>query len=211
LLVLLLLAGLSAPLHAQQSKAEKQYQDRVLGVQALAGQTVAVVPITFIGADSSLKRDSALAIYWNRVAGLHHFDTLFGDYLTGTLVETKWVLPPALRQLYLKTHGYMPDPDYMGQSQLKNPGIKKKVPEPLASKLRAVAGVTDARVIVVPAGVVFLRDSTGMLNANVSVVLVDARTGEIKYRTISTGKGVTSDAALRASFAVMIPPQSLPE
>ncbi len=45
----------TVPLLAQTSKYQKQYQDRVLGVQALSGQIVAVVPITFIGADSSLQ------------------------------------------------------------------------------------------------------------------------------------------------------------
>lgn len=208
---LLMLAGLTVPLLAQSSKYQKQYQDRVLGVQALAGQIVAVVPITFIGADSSLKGDSALALYWNRTAGLRHFDSLFGDYLTGVLLETKWVLPPELRKLNVRSSGYFPDPDLMGQGAMRNPAIKKKVPEPLESKLRAISGVTNARVIIIPAGVVFDRDSTGMLLAKVSVVLVDPRLGDIKYRTITTGKGVTPDAALRSAFAIMVPPESLPE
>jgi hypothetical protein len=208
---LLMLAGLTVPLLAQSSKYQKQYQDRVLGVQALAGQIVAVVPITFIGADSSLKGDSALALYWNRTAGLRHFDSLFGDYLTGVLLETKWVLPPELRKLNVRSSGYFPDPDLMGQGAMRNPAIRKKVPEPLESKLRAISGVTNARVIIIPAGVVFDRDSTGMLLAKVSVVLVDPRLGDIKYRTITTGKGVTPDAALRSAFAIMVPPESLPE
>jgi hypothetical protein len=208
---LLMLAGLTVPLLAQSSKYQKQYQDRVLGVQALAGQIVAVVPITFIGADSSLKGDSALALYWNRTAGLRHFDSLFGDYLTSVLLETRWVLPPELRKLNVRSSGYFPDPDLMGQGAMRNPAIKKKVPEPLESKLRAISGVTNARVVIIPAGVVFDRDSTGMLQAKVSVVLVDPRLGDIKYRTITTGKGVSADAALRAAFAIMVPPESLPE
>jgi hypothetical protein len=206
-----MLAGLTVPLLAQSSKYQKMYQDRVLGVQALAGQIVAVVPITFIGADSSLKGDSALALYWNRTAGLRHFDSLFGDYLTSVLLETRWVLPPELRKLNVRSSGYFPDPDLMGQGAMRNPAIKKKVPEPLESKLRAISGVTNARVIIIPAGVVFDRDSTGMLLAKVSVVLVDPRLGDIKYRTITTGKGVTPDAALRSAFAIMVPPESLPE
>ncbi len=210
-LAMLMIAGLTAPLLAQTSKYQKQYQDRVLGIQALSGQIVAVTPITFIGADSSMKGDSALALYHNRVAGLRHFDSLFGDYLTGTLLETKWVLPAELRLISLRSSGFFPDPDLMGQGAMRNPGIKKKVPEPLQSKLRAISGVTNARAVIIPAGVVFNRDSTGMLQADVSVVLVDPRLGDIKYRTISRGKGVTADASLRAAFAVMVPPESLPE
>jgi hypothetical protein len=210
-LTLLVLAGLTMPLLAQTSKYQKEYQDRVLGIQALSGQIVAVTPITFIGADSSLKGDSALVLYWNRVAGLRHFDSLFGDYLTSVLLETKWVLPPELRKLNVRSSGYFPDPDLMGQGAMRNPGIKKKVPEPLQSKLRAISGVTNARAIIIPAGVVFDRDSTGMLEAVLSVVLVDPRLGDIRYRTITTGKGVGPDAALRAAFAIMVPPESLPE
>ena len=210
-LALLMLAGLTMPLLAQTSKIEREYQDRVLGIQALAGQIVAVTPITFIGADSALKGDSALALYWNRVVGLRHFDSMFGDYLTSVLHETKWVLPPELRKISVRSSGYFPDPDLMGQGAMKNPGIKKKVPEPLQSKLRAISGVTNARVVIIPAAVVFERDSTGMLMAKVSVVLVDPRLGDIKYRTITTGKGVTADASLRAAFAIMAPPDMLPE
>lgn len=206
-----MLCAATIPLFAQLTKAEQRYQDRVLGVQALSGQTVAIIPITFIGADSSLKGDSALALYWNRVNGLRHFDSLFGDYLSSVLLETKWILPPELRKISVRSSGYFPDPDLMGQGVLRNPNIKKKVPEPLQSKLRAVAGVTNARVMIVPAGVVFNRDSTSMLEAKVSVVLVDPRLGEIRYRTITTGKGVSPDAALRAAFASMVPPEALPE
>ena len=209
--MLLMLTGLTMPLLAQTSKYQKKYQDRVLGVQALSGQIVAVTPITFIGADSSLKGDSALALYRNRTAGLRHFDSLFGDFLTSSLLETKWVLPPELRMISVRSSGYFPDPDMMGQGVMRNPNIRKKVPEPLQSKLRSISGVTNARVIIIPAGVVFNRDSTGLLLANVSVVLVDPRLGDIRYRTITTGKGVTADAALRSAFAIIVPPESLPE
>ena len=206
-----MLSVLAVPLLAQTSKYQKMYQDRVLGIQALSGQIVAVTPITFIGADSSIRGDTALVLYHNRVAGLRHFDSLFGDYLTSVLLETKWVLPPELRMISVRSSGYFPDPDLMGQGAMRNPAIRKKTPEPLQSKLRAISGVTNARVIIIPAGVVFERDSTGMLMAKVSVVLVDPRLGDIKYRTITTGKGVSADAALRAAFAIMVPPESLPE
>jgi hypothetical protein len=158
-----------------------------------------------------MRGDSALALYRNRVAGLRHFDSLFGEYLASVLLETKWILPPELRKISVRSSGYFPDPDLMGQGAMRNPGIKKKVPEPLQSKLRAISGVTNARAVIIPAGVVFDRDSTGMLLATVSVVLVDPRLGDIKYRTITTGKGVSADASLRAAFAVMVPPESLPE
>ncbi len=206
-----MLSVLAVPLLAQTSKYQKMYQDRVLGIQALSGQIVAVTPITFIGADSSIRGDTALVLYHNRVAGLRHFDSLFGDYLTSVLLETKWVLPPELRMISVRSSGYFPDPDLMGQGAMRNPAIRKKTPEPLQSKLRAISGVTNARAIIIPAGVVFDRDSTGMLMAKVSVVLVDPRLGDIKYRTITTGKGVSADAALRAAFAIMVPQESLPE
>ena len=118
--------------------------------------------------------------------------------MSSVLLETKWVLPDELRKISVRSSGYFPDPDLMGQGALRNPNIKKKVPEPLQSKLRAISGVTNARVIIIPAGVVFSRDSTGMLSAAISVVLTDPRLGDIKYRTITTGQGVTPDAALRA-------------
>ena len=133
------------------------------------------------------------------MAGLRHFDSLFGDYLTSVLLETKWVLPPELRKLDVRSSGYFPDPDLMGQGAMRNPDIRKKVPEPLQSKLRAISGVTNARVVIIPAGVVFSRDSTGHARARAYPWCWWTRaSGDIKYRTITTGKGVSADAALRA-------------
>ena len=78
--------------------------------------------------------------YRDRVArACGHFDSLFGDYLTGVLPEMKWVLPDrAAEDRPALADGGFPDPDRMGQAMLRNPNIKKKVPEPLRSKLRAM-------------------------------------------------------------------------
>jgi hypothetical protein len=207
---LLLLTGVTIPLFAQLTKAEKQYQDRVLGVQALSGQIVAVVPSRSSGGlgGQGRFRPVLLPEPGRRTAALR---LALRRVHERVLLETKWVLPDELRKISVRSSGYFPDPDLMGQGALRNPNIRKKVPEPLQSKLRSISGVTNARVIIIPAGVVFSRDSTGMLAAAVSVVLTDPRLGDIKYRTITTGKGVTPDAALRAAFAIMVPPESLPE
>ena len=63
------------------------------------------------------------------------------------------------------------------------------MPEPLQSKLRAISGVTNARVVIIPAAVVFERDSTGMLLAKVSVVLVDPRSGRHQVPDDHDGEG----------------------
>jgi hypothetical protein len=52
----------------------------------------------------------------------------------------------------------------------------------------------------------FARDSTG-ISAEVAAELVDARLGNVLWRTYATGKGRSPDAAVRAAVATMVPPE----
>jgi hypothetical protein len=93
----------------------------------------------------------------------------------------------------------------MGQSALRNLELTR-VPDPLASRLRSLVAMNDARAVLVPANLAFSRDS-GAVKAAVTAVLVDARVNEVKWRTIAVGRGRSPAAALRAAFATMVPPE----
>jgi hypothetical protein len=81
------------------------------------------------------------------------------------------------------------------------------VPEPLASRLRQLVAYSDARHVLLPSSLMISRDSTGGVSAEVAAELVDARLGNVLWRTYATGKGRSPDAAVRAAIATMVPPE----
>jgi hypothetical protein len=201
----LFIAG--GPLGAQEMP--EKYQDRVLAIPALSGQTVAVLPLTSLMRDSAVAQDSTLGPYLVRATGIRRFDSVFGGFLQDNIVDTKWVMPEELRRMSKRSAGYLPDPDFIGQAALWNPRIEKKVPDPVQSRLRSVSAVSGARSILIPVGVQFGRDTTGMLKVQVGMVLVDARVGDIRWRTYSRGVGPTPDAAIRSALMASLPVDAL--
>jgi hypothetical protein len=201
-LVLLALAAAS-PAGAQDSK---KFENRVLATPALAGQSVPVLPLASFSADSTLQGDAALAAYRTRAMAVAGFDSLLATYLDDNAPDVRWVPPAQLRRTYKRAPGLMPDPDRMGAYALRNPDLRQ-APEPLGSRLRSLVAMTDARAVLVPAALHFARDSAAGLKAEVSATLVDARLNQIQWRTVAIGRGRSPEAALRAAFATMVPPE----
>lgn len=199
------LAGQSGDKPAHEPGIPDKYANRVLAIPALAGQTVAVLPLTSLMRDSSVAQDSALGPYLMRVTGIKRFDSVFTGFLSENIVDTRWVFPDDLRKMSARSGGYLPDPDFIGQAALWNSKIEKKVPEPIQSRLRSVSAISGARSIMVPVGAQFERDSTGMLSVLVGLVLVDARVGEVRWRTYTRGRGPTGDAAIRSAIMASLP------
>ena len=167
---------------------------------------VIVLPLTHLERDSVVSQDSALGPWLERTTGIARFDTLFARFLQDNIVDTKWILPPELRRIYKRNGPAMvPDPDFIGQASLWNPRIEKKVPEPVQSRIRKLASFTDARTILVPVGLQFYADTAGLINARLGMVLIEARVGEIRWRTYSEGRGASADAAVRSALMASLP------
>jgi hypothetical protein len=146
-----------------------------------------------------------LAGWESRAAAITRFDGILGPYLLDNAPDVKWVLPDALRKIARRAPGLVPDPDRMGHQVMASSRMRR-VPEPLASRLRQLVAYSDARHVLLPSSLMFSRDSTG-LSAEVAAELVDARLGSVLWRTYATGKGRSPDAAVRAAIATMVPPE----
>lgn len=193
-----------------QAHARADLPAGAVPVTALAGQTIPVLPITFVVADSSLKHDSVYAVYRERAAALAAADSILGEALLERGPEVQWVLAPALRKLALRSPGMVKDPDELGQAILRSPRHKKEVPAgTLRAELRRLVAVTDGRVVLVPAALTFgRRAGNPAIHADVTLVLVDARAGTILWRDIASGHGPTPRAALDAALHVALPLES---
>jgi hypothetical protein len=204
-LSLLLLAGAAGcgGGHSQQPVQPKPspFLNRPMVAAALAGQKVAVLPLTLAVPDAALSSDTLLGV---RTKVLPWADSLILNALTNRAPEVEWVGPEALRKVARRSIGFATDPDRMGHAILRDP-LFKVVPDPLRSQIRTLVALIDARYALVPASAVFLKEVDGSVKVEICFVLVDARTGTPGWRSIATGSGPNATQAYHAALAAVLP------
>lgn len=173
-------------------------------VQGLAGQPVALVPLTLVATDPAFQADTLFDRYRDRRATLSWADSVIGEAFVARAPEVKWVLPPALRKLARRAPGIVDDPDQMGQALLRSPKVKD-VPDPLRASLRNLMAVVGGRVAMVPAALGFGPEADGRVHAELSLVAADTRSGKILWRSVAGGSGPTPAAALVAALDAVLP------
>jgi hypothetical protein len=172
--------------------------------EGLAGQEVAVLPLTLVATDPAFQADTAFARYRDRRTTLTWADSVIGEAFVGRAPEVRWVLPPELRKVARRSPGIVNDPDQMGQALLRSPKMRT-VPDPLRSSLRNLMAVVGGRVVMVPAALGFSPDSAGGVRAELSLVAADTRSGKVLWRSLALGSGPTPDAALTAALNAVLP------
>lgn len=196
----LALSGLLAlPLAAQQPVP-------ILPVptEGLAGQQVALMPLTLVASDPVFQSDTLFNSLRDRRTMLSWADSVIGEAFIGRGPEVKWVLPPALRKIARRAPGIVDDPDQMGQALLRSPKLKD-VPDPLRASLRNLMAVVGGRVVMVPAALGFGREADGGVRAELSLVAADTRAGKVLWRSVAIGTGPSPAAALTAALDAVLP------
>jgi hypothetical protein len=145
---------------------------------------------------------------------------VLGTLLKARAPEVTWVLPDELRRAARRAPGIAPDPDRMGTAVLFHAYKVELVPDPLRGELRtltALAGSGGGRYALVPAGLIFRPSERAALEgpaapgphgagtAELTVVMVDARTGHIGFRTVARGEGDDPWAALTRAVKSLTP------
>lgn len=177
---------------------------QTLSTGTLAGQTIAVLPITLVVADPALESDTLYRSYRERRAALLRADSLVGAGIQARGPEVNWVLAPELRKIARRSAGFVDDPDEMGQAVLRSPKLNK-VPDPLRSSLRGLVAMVGGRIALVPASVGFGPEPNGQIRADLTLVLADSRNGNILWRSVAYGRGANPDQALNAAVAAVLP------
>lgn len=211
LLGALLVAGCAAPRSAEPAP---ERQTVPLPTAGLAGQRVAVLPLTLLAAESELGWDSALA---DHRAALGRADSLVAALLTQRAPEVSWVLPATLRRSARSAPGVAADPDHLATSVLRSEGLAL-VPDPLRQQLRTLVALAGGRFALVPAAAVFRRtggpadpravapgSAPALGRAELSIVLVDGRTGQVEWRSVARGEGATPWHALTNAVKALTP------
>ena len=172
-----------------------------LNTQGIAGQVVGVLPATLVTARDSL---GGKPPFTNRTTATQWVDSLIGEGLMMRAPEVNWKLPAQMRSMARRAPGIAADPDYMGQSALRNPEMSK-VPDPLISNLRTLMAIAGGRFIMVPAALSFQHDSAGAVEVHVNMAGVDTRLGTVIFRSYTIATGATPAAALDSVMQVLLP------
>jgi hypothetical protein len=157
--------------------------------------------LSLVFADTGIGTQPVLA---DRAHALAWADSLIGSALEDRAPEATWVLPAELRKAARRAPGIAPDPDHMGQAIMRAESFKE-VPDPLRSEIRSLVALVGGRYALIPASLGVLRGSAGQLRAELSMVLADARTGTVLWRSRPSGEGTTPDQALNAALASVLP------
>jgi len=194
-----------------------------LPTAGIAAQPVAVLPLTLIAAEDSLHWEAVLG---ERRAALAKSDSIIGTLLKARAPEVTWMLPDELRRAARRAPGIAPAPDQMGSAILFHATKQQPemVPDPLRGELRTLAAlVGGGRYALVPAGLAFRR--TGgpadgrsvsqrptarppdrpVATAELTMVLVDVRTGRVGFRTVARGEGDDPWTALTRAVKTLTP------
>lgn len=186
----------------QQPTPEELPPTAPLPTAGLAGQRVALTPLTLVGAEDTLQWDSLLV---DRRAMLDKSDSIIGALLTARAPEVTWVGPAELRRTARRAAGVATDPDQLGTAFLRADKLIE-VPDPLRYQLRTLVGLAGGRFAMIPAGLVYRRragrtDAT----AELSIVMVDTRVGRVGWRTIARGDGDDPWSALTKAVKSLTP------
>ena len=194
-----------------------------LPTAGIAAQQVGVLPLTLVAAEDSLHWEAVLG---ERRTALAKSDSIIGTLLKARAPEVTWVLPDELRRVARRAPGIAPAPDQMGTAILFHATKQQPemAPDPLRSELRTLAALAGGgRYALVPAGLTFRR--TGGLadgrsesqhptarppdrltaTAELTVVLVDVRTGRVGFRTVARGEGDDPWTALTRAMKTLTP------
>lgn len=185
-----------------------------LPTAGLAGQRVALLPLTLVAAEDSLGWGDVMA---DRRATLGRADSVLAGLVAARAPEVTWVAAEELRRAARRSGGVVADPDQLGTAILRAERLVD-VPDPLRSQLRTLVALAGGRYALVPAALVYRRTvgptdgrtdpaaaTPAVATAELSIVLVDVRLGKVGWRTIARGDGADPWTALTAAVKALTP------
>lgn len=199
LLLMFAVTPLLAQQPAQQPAREPAQQPAPQGapLAQYSSVKVAVVPVQFYKADAGGFAGQPAAAM--RAA----FDSLLSEQLEEHGLKGMWATPADVQRTAKRNALYTTDPRNLGAFPVRN-GVEPKKPQivdPLASNLRRVVALHDARYLLMP---VELRAMGGTDGGQLAVrlLLVDARLNTVLWQVDLTGeRAATYSPALLQQLA----------
>ena len=166
---------------------------------SLAGQRVLLLPTPHL----DLAADSGPALGRPRESTLAALDSAIERALTARARTVSWVSVSQVARTSRRNATMAPDPYALSSESLRRPAVRAQssLAEPLASQLRSLTALNDARLLLYPLDLRLQRGS-GTSRATLRVALVDARLSQVLWIGDVTGESADSSLApLLASVA----------
>ena len=147
---------------------------------SLAAQRLAVLPVHYFRALDTLGLATGLARPRDY---LRIVDDEIKFALTERGIASRWVLPEELARIAKRNPTYTADPYAMAAESIR-PGVRRRepqLPEPLASQIRSLAALTQARYLVFPVELRLENGAGGKGRALLHVSVLDARLSNVRW------------------------------
>lgn len=186
--------------HAPQPPAEKAAPLPATPLSAFAAQHLVVAPTQYLRSADSLGWSERIA---NPAEYLSNVDAELTFALEQRGLKGMWVLPEALVRSMKRNPTYAADPHTLAAQWLRPPVRKlpDQVPNPLAAQLRTLVALNDARYVLIPVEVRFVK-SGDEGRAVLHLVIIDARLAAIVWMgDVVSEPSASFSPALAASLA----------
>jgi hypothetical protein len=171
--------GTQAPAPANTAAPAPTPTRTVSPLAGLAGQSIVVLPVHYVRADTM----GFAARITDPRGTLAALDSAIERALGERGFRTSWTYPPALARSAKRNAGYVSDPYSLAAERLRF-GVRnadETLKEPLASELRSIVAVTDARYALFPVELRFERLADGRMRPVLRVALLDARGSSVRW------------------------------
>ena len=144
----------------------------------LLGQNIIIAPV------QGMRFAPELEWAWPpRAAFLARIDSAVADSVRYRVGNQQWVFADALTKAAATNPTYATDPRALAVTPLRSAGLKveDRLLEPLASQLRTMIALQDARLVLIPVELRVDRSSAGLARPTVRLVLVDPRRSVVRW------------------------------
>ena len=189
----------ASPLIAQATRdGTPPPQQRPL--ERLAAEQMLVLPVQYLTFADSLG--------WSQQAPpsrtyLNTVDDEIAFALTQRGLKRHWTMAPDLIKSVARNQGYAPDPRSLAAEEVRKAqkSSEWQLREPLASELRSLIALTDARYVLFPVEMRFVG-SKGVGHAMLHLVIIDARRSQVQWSGDLAGMEATKfSPAIAADIA----------
>jgi hypothetical protein len=165
--------------------AETTSSPDVHPLAGLAGQNIVIAPVQSLRIPAEVGWTASPAAK----ATLARLDSVFADTLKERVGNREWVYTDALVRSAANNPQYATDPRGLAVSSLRAATLKidDRLLEPLASQLRTMIALHDARLVLVPTDLTIERTGPGLGRPVVRLVLVDPRSSVVRWIGRVTG------------------------
>lgn len=120
---------------------------------------------------------------------LARLDSIFADTLTERVGNRGWVYADGVIKAAANNPTYATDPRGLAVNSLRATTLKlgDRLVEPLASQLRTMIALHDARLVLVPVDLTIERTAAGPARPTLHLVLVDPRSSVVRWIGQVTG------------------------